>query len=159
MGVGPAAVGPDGPGGGPGRRARAVLGLRLSCDELAPWAGITPEQAPELAASLCEGVDYLVVVRGRSSPSRRPAPTTTSPRASTWTCREVRAAVPERAAVVLQGSVVDPVQAMAAGGGRRLRRGRDDRAQIADPDLVAKLVAAAPSGSAVHSLQPDVPGP
>ena len=41
-----------------------VVGLRLSCDELAPWAGITPEQAPGLAAELVAGVDYLVVVRG-----------------------------------------------------------------------------------------------
>ena len=49
----------------PGRRRRdRIVGLRLSCDELAPWAGITPEQAPELAASLTDGVDYLVVVRG-----------------------------------------------------------------------------------------------
>jgi 2,4-dienoyl-CoA reductase-like NADH-dependent reductase (Old Yellow Enzyme family) len=40
-----------------------VVGLRLSCDELAPWAGITPDQAPSIAAALCaEGmVDYLVV--------------------------------------------------------------------------------------------------
>jgi len=40
--------------------ADRVLGLRLSCDELAPWAGITPEQAPEIAAALSELVDYLV---------------------------------------------------------------------------------------------------
>ena len=41
-----------------------VVVLRLSCDELAPWAGITPEQAPGLAAELVDGVDALVVVRG-----------------------------------------------------------------------------------------------
>lgn len=35
------AIGPD-----------RVLALRLSCDELAPWAGITPEMAPGLAAEL-----------------------------------------------------------------------------------------------------------
>lgn len=29
-----------------------VLALRLSCDELAPWAGITPEMAPGIAAEL-----------------------------------------------------------------------------------------------------------
>ena len=44
--------------------ADRVLGLRLSCDELAPWAGITPDQAPAIAAALSELVDYLVVVRG-----------------------------------------------------------------------------------------------
>lgn len=49
-----------------------ILALRLSCDELAPWAGITPEQAPELASSIAEsaasgpagGLDMLTVVRG-----------------------------------------------------------------------------------------------
>ena len=45
--------------------ADAVVGLRLSCDELAPWAGITPEAAVELAATLtAHHIDYLVVVRG-----------------------------------------------------------------------------------------------
>lgn len=45
--------------------ADAIIGLRLSCDELAPWAGITPEMAPEIARELCElGIDYVVVVRG-----------------------------------------------------------------------------------------------
>src|SRR5262249_6621541 len=34
----------------------AIVGLRLSCDELAPWAGITPEQAPEIAAALARFV-------------------------------------------------------------------------------------------------------
>ena len=42
-----------------------VLGLRLSCDELAPWAGITPDMATGIAADLVAcGVDYVVVVRG-----------------------------------------------------------------------------------------------
>jgi 2,4-dienoyl-CoA reductase-like NADH-dependent reductase (Old Yellow Enzyme family) len=30
-----------------------IVGLRLSCDELAPWAGITPEMAPDIATSNC----------------------------------------------------------------------------------------------------------
>ena len=43
----------------------AIVGLRLSCDELAPWAGITPEMAPDIAAELTSvGLDYVVVVRG-----------------------------------------------------------------------------------------------
>jgi 2,4-dienoyl-CoA reductase (NADPH2) len=41
-----------------------VLSLRLSCDELAPWAGVTPEQAVQHVAELAELVDLLVVVRG-----------------------------------------------------------------------------------------------
>ena len=43
---------------------QAILGLRLSCDELAPWAGLTPEAAAEVAVELAPLVDYLVVVRG-----------------------------------------------------------------------------------------------
>ncbi len=54
-----------------------ILGLRLSCDELAPWAGITPEAAPALAAELAlAGLDYVVVVRfdllGRQDTRRLP---------------------------------------------------------------------------------------
>jgi len=41
-----------------------VLALRLSCDELAPWAGVTPEEAAEHVDALAEAVDLLVVVRG-----------------------------------------------------------------------------------------------
>ena len=47
-----AAVGPD-----------PIVGLRLGCDELAPWAGITPEMAPEMARQLAGPVDYVVAVR------------------------------------------------------------------------------------------------
>ncbi len=36
-----------------------VLALRLCCDELAPWAGITPGQLPDVP-----GVDLVTVVRG-----------------------------------------------------------------------------------------------
>jgi 2,4-dienoyl-CoA reductase (NADPH2) len=40
-----------------------VVGLRLSCDELAPWAGIVP-RPPPTAVALLPWIDYLVVVRG-----------------------------------------------------------------------------------------------
>ena len=42
----------------------AVLALRLSCDELAPWAGVTPEQAASQVEALADAVDAFVVVRG-----------------------------------------------------------------------------------------------
>ena len=50
-----AAIGPEG-----------ILGLRLACDEYAPWAGLKPEDAIEVARLLCEKgeIDYLVVVTG-----------------------------------------------------------------------------------------------
>jgi 2,4-dienoyl-CoA reductase (NADPH2) len=125
-----------------------IVGLRLSCDELAPWAGITPEMAPAIAAELAAcGLDYLVVVRGSIYTVEKTRPDFHEPTGfNIDTCRSVRAAVHEATqhlAVVLQGSVVDAGQAEWALGGY------DDpalcdavemtRAQIADPDIVTKL--------------------
>ena len=116
-----------------------VLGIRLCCDELAPWAGVTPEVAAEQAARLAGLADYLVVVRGSifSVSATRPD-LHAEPGFNTGLCRQIRTAVSGNAAVVLQGSVVDPEEA-----DRALREGAADliemtRAQIADPELVAR---------------------
>jgi mycofactocin system FadH/OYE family oxidoreductase 1 len=120
--------------------ADRVLGLRLSCDELAPWAGITPDQAVELASAVADRLDYLVVVRGSAMNGSAYRPDLhTDPGFNTELCRTMRASLHGRVPVVLQGSVVDPGQAQ-----RALREGVADlvemtRAQIADPDLVAKV--------------------
>jgi mycofactocin system FadH/OYE family oxidoreductase 1 len=120
--------------------AGRVLGLRLCCDELAPWAGVTPELAAGQAARLAGLVDYLVVVRGSiySVSATRPD-LHTEPCFGMELCRQVRAAVDGTVPVVLQGSVVDPGQAQWA-----LDDGATDlvemtRAQITDPDLVVRL--------------------
>ena len=120
--------------------AGRLLGLRLCCDELAPWAGVTPELAAGQAVRLAGLVDYLVVVRGSiySVPATRPD-LHTEPGFGIDLCREVRAAVHGAVPVVLQGSVVDPGQAQWA-----LDDGAADlvemtRAQITDPALVARL--------------------
>ncbi len=120
--------------------ADGVVALRLSCDELAPWAGVTPEQALGQVDALADLVDLMVVVRG--GPFSRSA---YRPDAHTATdfnrelCRAVREVVDGRAAVALQGSVVDPDAAQ-----RALDDGVADavemtRAQIADPRLVEKV--------------------
>jgi mycofactocin system FadH/OYE family oxidoreductase 1 len=120
-----------------------VLGLRLSCDELAPWAGITPEMAPQIAAELIEaGVDYLVVTRGSIFSAEKTRPDFHEPPGfNTDLCRTLSDAVD--VPVILQGSVVDPNQAEWALGGYddpALCAGVEmTRAQIADPDLVSKL--------------------
>lgn len=122
-----------------------VLGLRLSCDELAPWAGITPEQAADLVTQLLAEqdayppADYLVVVRGSAMGTSATRPDFHTPpgfnmeltRTLRTTLREAGATLP----VVLQGSVVDPGQARWA-----LADGVADlvemtRAQIAEPAL------------------------
>jgi 2,4-dienoyl-CoA reductase (NADPH2) len=120
----------------------AIVGLRLSCDELAPWAGITPEQAPDLAGSLAPFVDYLVVVRGAIFSVEQTRPDLHQPPLFNLdVCRAVRAAVPAGVAVFLQGSVVDPAAAEHAVAEGVCDGVEMTRAQIADPDLVAKLVA------------------
>ena len=137
------AVGPD-----------AVIGLRLSCDELAPWAGITPEQAPELAASFAADdgsrrIDLLTVVRGSifSVASTRPdghTPTGFNLELTRAVREAVSAASHGRVPVVAQGSIVDVDQAH-----RAISEGMADavemtRAQISDADLVAKVASGEP---------------
>jgi len=122
----------------------AVVGLRLCCDELAPWAGIRPEEAPELAAALSEGVDYVSVVAGSIySVEETRAGLHRPPGHLLGLCAAVR----ERLGglpVFASGALVDPDQAGAA-----LLSGRADacemtRALIADPDLPARLAEQRP---------------
>lgn len=117
-----------------------VVGLRLSCDELAPWAGITPERATGVARAVADRVDYLAVVRGSAMATSATRPDLhTEPGFNVELCRRVRDAVhgcEHPPLVVLQGSVVDPAQAQ-----RALDDGVADlvemtRAQIAEPRLV-----------------------
>ena len=119
--------------------AGRVLGLRLCCDELAPWAGVTPEMAAEQAVRLAGQVDYLVVVRGSiySVPATRPD-LHTEPGYGIELCRQVRAAVAGAVPVVLQGSVVDAGQAQWALDDGAADLAEMTRAQITDPDLVAR---------------------
>ncbi len=123
--------------------AERIVGLRLSCDELAPWAGITPDMAPGIAGALAgTGVDYLVVTRGSIFSAEKTRPDFHEPTGfNIDVCRAVRAAVD--VPVILQGSIVDVGQAEWALGGfddPALCDGVEmTRAQIADPDLVAKM--------------------
>jgi len=120
--------------------AGRVLGLRLCCDELAPWAGVTPEMAAEQAVRLAGQVDYLVVVRGSiySVPATRPD-LHTEHGSGIELCRQVRAAVDGAVPVVIQGSVVDPGQAQWALADGAADLAEMTRAQITDPDLVGRL--------------------
>ncbi|MCO1656840.1 mycofactocin system FadH/OYE family oxidoreductase 1 [Pseudonocardia sp. S2-4] len=118
-----------------------IIGLRLSCDELAPWGGITPPDGVVIAAAVSGAVDYLVPVRGGAMAASRPD-LHVEPGFGTRLCAAVRRAA--GVATVLQGSVVEPVAAGAA-----LDAGVADlvemtRAQIADPDLVAHVRAGHP---------------
>jgi mycofactocin system FadH/OYE family oxidoreductase 1 len=119
-----------------------VLALRLSCDELAPWAGVTPEIAAGQAAALAPALDLLTVVRGGPYAASAYRPDGhTPPMFNTGLARAVRAAVAGAVPVVLQGSVVDPAAAQAALDDGAADLAEMTRAQLADADLVAKLRA------------------
>ena len=122
-----------------------VVGLRLSCDELAPWAGITPDQAPAISADLVRnGVDYVVVVRGSIFSIEQTRPDFHQP---TGVNLDLAAAVADAVEVPVfaQGSITEVGQAEWALGGyddaARCAGVEMTRAQIADPDLVAKVRA------------------
>ncbi len=121
------AIGPD-----------RILALRLSCDELAPWGGITPEAAGEQVAALAPALDLLTVIRSGPYATTAYRPDAHTPETTNLgLCRAMREAAAGQVPVVLQGSVVDPEQAEAA-----LSDGSADlvemtRAQIADARLVA----------------------
>ena len=119
-----------------------MVGLRLSCDELAPWAGITPEQAPGLASELVAGVDYLVVVRGSIFSVEQTRPDFHQPPGINIDLAGLIAGVVD-VPVIAQGSIVsvgDALSVLDAGcAGVEMTR-----ALIADPDLVAKLRAGHP---------------
>ena len=131
------AVGPD-----------RLVALRLSCDELAPWAGVTPEHAAAQVDGLADRIDLLTVVRGGPYSSTAYRPDAHTPDGfNTELCASMRAVAAGRCPVVLQGSVVDPDRAAAA-----LADGAADlvemtRAQIAEPELVA-LARSGRSGDA-----------
>ncbi|MFC4947455.1 mycofactocin system FadH/OYE family oxidoreductase 1 [Pseudonocardia sp. GCM10023141] len=123
------------------RDSDGIVGLRLCGDELAPWAGITPEQALATAAAVADLVDYLVVVRGCALSTGATRPDRHTPLGfNRDLCARFAGAVP----VVLQGSVVDPAMAQEALDGGVADLVEMTRAQIADPDLVAHVRAGHP---------------
>ena len=113
-----------------------LLALRLSGDELAPWAGITPEHALELIPAL--DVDLLTVVRAGPYAGSAYRPDGHAPEGfNRALCAQVRAVA--RCPVVLQGSVVTPSLAESALDDAGCDLVEMTRAQIADPALVSKL--------------------
>jgi 2,4-dienoyl-CoA reductase (NADPH2) len=122
----------------------AIVGLRLSCDELAPWAGIVPEAAGALAAELVEAgaIDYVTVVRGAIFTVSATRPDGHSPPGFNLDlARSIRGVLDPSVAVIAQGSIVDAGQAEWAVSDGVCDAVEMTRAQIADPDLANKLRA------------------
>lgn len=122
-----------------------VVALRLSCDELADWGGITPERALAELDELVELCDLVVVVRGGpfALDAYRPGALAGEGfnRPLAGRVRDVAAG---RAAVALQGSVVEVATAEAALGEGAADLVEMTRAQIAEPRLVALARAGTP---------------
>ena len=117
----------------------AIVGLRLAGDEYAPWAGIKPEDAAEIARCLASDglLDFISVTSGSIYTGHLTRPGLYQPPGFA-----VHLAAGIKAAVALpvfaQGSIVDPEMAAAL-----LADGKADvvemtRALIADPDLPHK---------------------
>lgn len=126
------------------RRAvpNAVLGLRAACDELAPWAGIVPEEAGRQLGRLADGglFDYVTVVRGSAYGTAATRPDGhVAPGFNREVTATIRASLPDSVAVVAQGSIVEPEQARSIVAGGEADAVEMTRAQIADPNLGKKL--------------------
>ena len=118
----------------------AILGLRLSADEHAPWAGLKPEDAAEIAGLFdSDGIlDFISVTSGSiySGHLTRPGlylpPGFASELAGT-----IKAAV--SLPVFAQGSLVDPAMAATLLSENKADAVEMTRALIADPKLPKKL--------------------
>ena len=119
-----------------------LVSVRICCDELAPWAGVTPEQAAEQVAHLAGLVDLVVVVRGGpfSTSAYRPD-AHVEPAFNVELCRAMYLAAGGAVQVVLQGSVTDPATAQWAIDDEVADLVEMTRAQIADPRLVRRVQA------------------
>ncbi len=122
-----------------------LLGLRLCGDELAPWAGLTPDTAAEVAVALAPLVDYLVVVRGSIFTTNATRPDFhEAPGFNRDLCAAIRRTLRDAGIatpVVLQGSIVDTAMADDALGDGTADLVEMTRAQIADAALGAKVAA------------------
>jgi mycofactocin system FadH/OYE family oxidoreductase 1 len=121
-----------------------VLAIRLSCDELAPWAGVTPEAAVDVAVALVAcGVDLVTVVRGSIYSSALTQPDMhVEPGFNIGLARQIRdglRAAGSSVPVVAQGSIVDWGQAEWAIGDGVCDAVEMTRAQLADASFVAKV--------------------
>ena len=118
----------------------AVVGLRLSGDEYAPWAGIKPEDAAEIAHRLAEDglLDFISVTSGSiytghvTRPGLYQPPGFAVPLAA-----NIKAAV--TLPVFAQGSIVDPAMALDIVTAGQADAVEMTRALIADPELPAKV--------------------
>ncbi|WP_376797386.1 FAD-dependent oxidoreductase [Thermogemmatispora sp.] len=119
-------------------RGSYILGVRLCVDELAPWAGLTPEQGVEIARRLAETgrVHYLTVTMG-SILSTHLFPFHASMHVAPGYAVELAAAVKEAVSIPVfaAGRIMDAEQAEAIVASGRADGVEMIRPLIADPNL------------------------
>jgi mycofactocin system FadH/OYE family oxidoreductase 2 len=117
-----------------------TVGLRLCGDEHAPWAGLKPEDAAEIAGFLAADglIDFISVTSGSIFSSHLTRPGLYMPPGFAVVLAEtIKAAV--SLPVFAQGSIVDPAMAADLVGDRKADAVEMTRALIADPELPRKL--------------------
>ncbi|MCH8843965.1 MAG: FAD-dependent oxidoreductase [SAR324 cluster bacterium] len=127
-----------------------LLGVKLCGDELAPWGGLTPDDAAAIAKALVEEreIDYLSIqIGGPYTPHITDAGMPMPQAHAAHLADGVKAAIGAAVPVFAEGRI-ESVDAAA----RVLAQGQADavvmtRALISDPDLPAKLRAAGRDGN------------
>jgi mycofactocin system FadH/OYE family oxidoreductase 2 len=120
--------------------ADAIVGLRLSADEYAPWAGIKPEDALDIAQILDRDglLDFISVTSGGIySMHNTRAGLYKPPGYGAHLAKLIKSEV--QVPVVAQGSIVDPEMAATLIGDSQVDAVEMTRALIADPDLPRKI--------------------
>ena len=119
----------------------AILGLRISADEYAPWAGLVPDTAAEAAALLsAEHVDFVSVTSGSIYTAHMTrAGLYAAPGHAAHLAGVVKAKV--KVPVFAQGSIVDIDMAESLLQEKKADAVEMTRALISDPDLVTKVRA------------------
>jgi mycofactocin system FadH/OYE family oxidoreductase 2 len=119
---------------------QGILGLRLCGDEYAPWAGIKPEDAVEIAQVLAsEGqLDFISVTSGSIYSGHQTRPGLYMPPGfALHLAANIKAAVD--LPVFAQGSIADPPMAAQAITEQQADGVEMTRALIADPELPNKV--------------------
>jgi mycofactocin system FadH/OYE family oxidoreductase 2 len=117
-----------------------IVGLRMVGDEYAPWAGIKPEDAAEIAGLLAaEGMlDFISVTSGSIYSTHLTRPGLYMPPGfAAHLAGIIKSAVP--VPVIAQGSIVEPQMAATLLSQQQADAVEMTRALIADPELPRKL--------------------
>lgn len=116
------------------------VGLRITVDEYAPWAGITPDESAEMVSILSreQQVDFFSVSVGSIYSLHMNRPSMYTPQGFTVEYAAKLKQVTDLP-VICGGRIVDPIQAEAYLNEKKMDFVELTRAQIAEPEWVQKV--------------------